>query len=175
MDYNQDIFFKMQQQQMPGKQPFYMTNPIQNLYMTELEYQRDLDRMKEMYPMEIRKVQELVEEECDKMEYEGSLMFDEYPDQLMIRRISRSIYDQLDKSAYQDDLMMQEVNGRNWLEDFVTVMLLNEMYSRRCRRPSRRNKRGSRSAMHPRGRSRTRYSACRRQRARAACPDMPWS
>ncbi len=22
MDYNQDIFFKMQQQQMPGKQPF---------------------------------------------------------------------------------------------------------------------------------------------------------
>ena len=35
MDYNQDIFFKMQQQQMPGKQPFYMTNPIQNLYMTE--------------------------------------------------------------------------------------------------------------------------------------------
>ena len=27
----------------------------------------------------------------------------------------------------------------------------------------------------PRGRSRTRYSACRRQRARAACPDMPWS
>ena len=80
MDYNQDIFFKMQQQQMLGKQPFYMTNPIQNLYMTELEYQRDLDRMKEMYPLEIRKVQELVEEECDKMEYEGSLMFDEYPD-----------------------------------------------------------------------------------------------
>ena len=87
MDYNQDIFFKMQQQQMPGKQPFYMTNPIQNLYMTELEYQRDLDRMKEMYPMEIRKVQELVEEECDKMEYEGSLMFDEYPDRLMLRQI----------------------------------------------------------------------------------------
>ena len=37
------------------------------------------------------------------------------------------------------------------------------------------SKRGSRSAIHPRGRSRTRYSACRRQRARAACPDMPWS
>ena len=44
MDYNQDIFFKMQQQQMPGKQPFYMTNPIQNLYMTELEYQRIRDK-----------------------------------------------------------------------------------------------------------------------------------
>ena len=91
MDYNQDIFFKMQQQQMPGKQPFYMTNPIQNLYMTELEYQRDLDRMKEMYPLEIRKVQELVEEECDKMEYEGSLMFDEYPDRLMLRQICKRI------------------------------------------------------------------------------------
>ena len=93
MDYNQDIFFKMQQQQMPGKQPFYMTNPIQNLYMTELEYQRDLDRMKEMYPLEVRKVQELVEEECDKMEYEGSLMFDEYPDRLMLRQICKRIRD----------------------------------------------------------------------------------
>lgn len=43
--------------------------------------------------MEIRKVQELVEEECDKMEYEGSLMFDEYPDRLMLRQICKRIRD----------------------------------------------------------------------------------
>ncbi len=104
MDYNQDIFFKMQQQQMPGKQPFYMTNPIQNLYMTELEYQRDLDRMKEMYPQEVRKIQDLVEEECDKMEYEGSLMFDEYPDRLMLRQICKRIRDKAGLSENRETM-----------------------------------------------------------------------
>jgi hypothetical protein len=33
-----------------------------------------------------------VEEECDKMEYEGSLMFDEYPDRLMLEQIVKRIY-----------------------------------------------------------------------------------
>ena len=85
-----------------------------------------------------RKIQPLVEEACDRMEYDGSFMFDEYPDQLQLRRLSRSIYEKLDKRTYQDDVMMQEVTGRNWLEDFVTVLLLNEMYQRRCRRRDRR-------------------------------------
>ncbi len=142
MDYNQDIFFKMQQQQMPGKQPFYMTNPIQNLYMTELEYQRDLDRMKEMYPLEVRKVQELVEEECDKMEYEGSLMFDEYPDRLMLRQICKRIRDKagLSESREDTDAPMEGQNvrgsgcGRNGCGNgLVEILLFNEMFHRRCR------------------------------------------
>ena len=72
------------------------------------------------------------------MEYDGSFMFDEYPDQLQIRRVSRRIYSKLNKKDYEDDLMIQETNGRNWMEDFVTMMLLNEMYQRRCRRRDRR-------------------------------------
>ena len=123
MDYNQDIFFKMQQQQMPGKQPFYMTNPIQNLYMTELEYQRDLDRMKEMYPQEVRKIQDLVEEECDKMEYEGSLMFDEYPDRFMTERIVEHIYEEISSGEKDKELICS----------LIGVILSNEMYRRRCR------------------------------------------
>ena len=34
--------------------------------------------------------------------------------------------------------MMQEAAGPEWLEDLVTVLLLNEMYQRRCRRRERR-------------------------------------
>ena len=97
-----------------------------------------LSAHRELYPALARQIQPLVEEECDRMEYDGSFMFDEYPDQLQIRRVSRRIYDKLNKKEYQDDLMMQETNGRNWMEDFVTMMLLNEMYERRCRRRDRR-------------------------------------
>ena len=102
------------------------------------EKTRDRRRVQELYPAMARKIQPLVEEACDRMEYDGSFMFDEYPDQLLLRRLSRSIYEKLDKRTYQDDVMMQEVTGRNWLEDFGTVLLLNEMYQRRCQRRDRR-------------------------------------
>ena len=151
MDYNQDIFFKMQQQQMPGKQPFYMTNPIQNLYMTELEYQRDLDRMKEMYPMEIRKVQELVEEECDKLEYAGSPMFAEYPDPEVIRKIARDVYAELPDPYVDIHLDMEAAPseppyvpkgkgcGNCMMRNLIETLICNEFYCRReryrrCRR-----------------------------------------
>lgn len=143
MDYNQEQFFKMQQ--AGNKVPFYMTYPVQNLYMTELEYEKDMERMKELYPSEARRVQELVEEECDKMEYEGSLMFDEYPDRLMLRRICSRICDKLEDGektarttecggSQEDGVEATQTRRRDrGLEDLVQVLLFNEMYNRRCR------------------------------------------
>ena len=85
MDYNQEQFFHAQFD-VP-KMPFYMSYPMQNLYLTEMEYEKDMDRMKELYPKEVGRIVECVEDECDRMEYEGSLMFDEYPDRLMIEMV----------------------------------------------------------------------------------------
>lgn len=92
MDYKQDVFYRTPQQNM-SKIPFYMAYPMQTVYMEELEYARDLEKLKGMYPKEVRSIQEMVEDECDKMEYEGSLMFDEYPDRVMVNRIVKRIYD----------------------------------------------------------------------------------
>ena len=92
MDYKQEQLFRMQQPYEGSKLPFYMAYPMQNMYMTEIEYERDMERMKELYPKDAKDIQRLVEEACDKMEYDGSLMFDEYPDRLMLRRICDQIY-----------------------------------------------------------------------------------
>ena len=92
MDQKQEIFFRNPEQNM-SKVPFYMAYPMQTVYMEELEYARDLEKLKGMYPKEVRSIQEMVEDECDKMEYEGSLMFDEYPDKVMISQIVKRIYD----------------------------------------------------------------------------------
>lgn len=92
MDYKQEQFMRMQQYQYAPQMPFYMSYPIQNIYMTELEYERDMERMKELYPEEAKRIQKLVEEECDKLEYEGSMMFDEYPDRVMLKVICDRIY-----------------------------------------------------------------------------------
>lgn len=92
MDYKQEQYMRMQQYQNAARTPFYMSYPLQNVYMTELEYERDMERMKELYPQEAKRIQKLVEEECDKLEYEGSMMFDEYPDRVMLKVICDRIY-----------------------------------------------------------------------------------
>ena len=153
MDYNQDPIFRTQFD-VP-KMPFYMSYPMQNLYLTEMEYEKDMDRMKELYPKDVGRILECVEEECDKMEYEGSLMFDEYPDRLMIEMVVDRIYDKvkddetdMEAEQYwggvqppQDASAQQVVSAQrprrrrrgDHLHDLIGVLLNNEMFRRRCR------------------------------------------
>ena len=62
-----------------------------------------------------------MEEEFDKMEYEGSLMFDEYPDRLMLRQICKRIRDKAGLGENREDM------------DAPEILLFHEMFYRRCR------------------------------------------
>ena len=86
MDHNQESTMKT---------PFYMTYPMQNLYETEMEYERDMQRMKDLYPREVKKILICVEDQCDELEYQGSMMYDEFPDRLMLEKIVDKIYQRL--------------------------------------------------------------------------------
>ena len=77
------------------KTPFYMTYPMQNLYETEMEYERDMQRMKDLYPREVKNILICVEDQCDELEYQGSMMYDEFPDRLMLEKIVDKIYQRL--------------------------------------------------------------------------------
>lgn len=126
--------------------PFYQMFAYPRALREEQENERDAQRMMAMYPAVARDVQRLVEDECDKMEYDGSMMYDEQPDQLILRQIVRSIYEQMkeqypvtEENQPDEELSMQEGRRRyppdqNWLSDLISVMLGNEMHRRRCRR-----------------------------------------
>ena len=122
MDDNREQIWRMQQYDVP-RMPFYMSYPMQNLYLTEMEYEKDMERMKELYPKEVTRILEAVDEECDKMEYEGSLMFDEYPDRFMTERIVEHIYEEISSGEKDKELICS----------LIGVILSNEMYRRRCR------------------------------------------
>ena len=90
-----------------------------------------------MYPALGRQIQPLVEEECDRMEYDGSFMFDEYPDKLGIMRIVNRIFDRVkleEASCAEGDMDCNKYPDDPWLKDTIMVLLLNEMYRRRQRR-----------------------------------------
>ena len=127
-------------------------NPYYETYMREFSFcpflpwedQKEADkrRMQELYPTLARQIMPLVEETCDRLEYDGSFMFDVYPDRFYLFRLVNQIYETLDKRQFLSDLEVQTVeSGQNWLKDFISVLLLNEMYRRRCRRNDRRGNR----------------------------------
>ena len=139
MDFGQE-YYDMFGLQAGEKIPFYMTYPMRNSFLEEAEYDRDCRRLQEMYPQDAKKIQELVSRECDKMEHEGSMMFDEYPDRLLFRLICRRIYRELTQKEENGMLPEQEMGqfsaatDRNHpLMQLIEVMLVQEMYRRRCR------------------------------------------
>ena len=89
-----------------SKIPFYMTYPMQNMYLAEMEYEKDMERMKEWYPREVRQIQDMIERRCDEMEYEGSRMYDENPDRYMLEEEARRMYERFLRENPQYHMMM---------------------------------------------------------------------
>lgn len=126
---------------MDYRLPYYMAYPMPLQYDDERIERRDYEYMKSMYPMAVKKILPYVEEECERMAYDGSMIYDEYPDQLQIRLMCNRIYDKVKKmKPYDDeDMEMQASRNEDWLRDLVQIMLFQELYQRRNRH--RRNRR----------------------------------
>ncbi len=121
------------------REPFYLQrNPMIGMHLTP-EESRDLEYVREMYPKAFSKIQEQVERECDRQEFAGSMMFDEYPDRLSMRRIANRIFDEVKKQEGNCKKNCIHYPDNQWLKDIIMVLLLNEMCRRRQkRRPNKR-------------------------------------
>lgn len=92
---------------MNPKLPYYMAYPMPLAYDDEKIERRDYEYMKSLYPGVAKKVLPYVEDECDRMEYQCSMMYDEYPDKLQLRMMRNRIYDNVrkhEKDFYGDGL-----------------------------------------------------------------------
>ena len=80
---------------MDIKMPYYMTYPMPFLFDDEKEADRDYEYLRSMYPELAKQIIPYVEEECDRLDYEGSMIFDEYPDKLQLRLICSRVYEKV--------------------------------------------------------------------------------
>ena len=126
---------------MDQRLPYYMAYPMPLVYDDERIERRDYEYMKSMYPMTVKRILPFVEEECDRMSYEGSMIYDEYPDQLQIRLMCNRIYDRANRQSPKDDFEMEMHVSRNddQLRDLIQILLFQELFRRRTRH--RRNRR----------------------------------
>lgn len=105
---------------MDERLPYYMAYPMSLHYDDERIERRDFDYMKSLYPEMAKKILPYVEMECDRMEYEGSMLYDEYPDQLQLRMMCSRIDQKVN------------VEQSSFVRDLITVIVYQESYKRRC-------------------------------------------
>lgn len=107
--------------------PFYMNFQNQTFWEQERMQERENQLMRSFYPQTAREVQQRVEEECDKMDYPGSFLYDEYPDKFMMEQICSRIRGEMETE--------ERGNQRGGLlDELIHVLLFQEMRRRRCRR-----------------------------------------
>ena len=92
------------------------------------EQEKEFDLMRSYYPDTARRIQEKAEAQCQLLDYEGSRLYDEYPDRFMLYHICHQV-----KGQMEGDTSAQEIPG-GFLDDLIEVLVYQEISRRRCRR-----------------------------------------
>ncbi|MBP3204393.1 MAG: hypothetical protein J6M66_03100 [Lachnospiraceae bacterium] len=98
----------------------------------EQEILKDMEYLQQVYPGAVKQYQRRVAEILDKMDYEGSMIYDEYPDFTSLRDMADSIVRVMqneEKDCPEEERVPQE--KWCWIKDMVQVLLCDEIYKRR--------------------------------------------
>ncbi len=110
--------------------PFYMAYPYPYGYEEQNRRMQDLEYMQQLYPMEAKNILKKVIYHLDPIDYKGSFLYDEYPDQLQLYRVVASILAELRKEAMdREEAWMPE--KEMWLQDMIKLVLYQEVFKRR--------------------------------------------
>lgn len=107
-----------------------MAYPMPLFYQEQDTVTRDLEYLQEMYPSEAKKYQKVIAEILDRLDYEGSMIYDEYPDKWQIYRLTQIVVDKL-KHAGETETPQRPEQDWDRIREFVQVLLCGEIYKKR--------------------------------------------
>lgn len=110
--------------------PFYMTYPLPLFYEEEDAVMRDLEYLQETYPKEARRYQQKVARLLDRFDYDGSVIYDDFPDRLALYKIVQDIMAVIEQEEKEAE---QEIAPEKLpvIMEIVHILLCNEIYKRR--------------------------------------------
>lgn len=103
-----------------GPLPFYMAYPDYYSRNGEAKLLQDLEYLQQLYPGDIRRYQRRIAEILDRTDYEGSMIYDEYPDKSSLMALAKSMLK-----------ILENEEEKCPDEEMVQVLLFNEIYKRR--------------------------------------------
>jgi len=113
--------------------PFYMTYPLPMFYQEEDKVQRDLEYLQQMYPAEAKRYQRKIASLLDKIDYDGSMIYDEYPDRMRLYSLAQDILNQIKREESAEN--PEGMEDAKWKQtgEFIQILLFYEIYKRRHR------------------------------------------
>lgn len=147
--------------------PFYMGYPQYQDWsqINEDMLIEDLEYLQQMYPSYAKRYQTIINNYLDKMDYDGSLIYDQYPDRWQLERMVKTILNTIrneentiirtnnnqdtnaismpDSYAPENNIsnnmtQMSENDKWSWIRELVTVLLYYEILKRRRKRKTYR-------------------------------------
>lgn len=106
--------------------PLYMT--YSDFRKSDSDVLEDLSYLEQIYPQRVNKYIDKITSVLDKLDYEGSMIYDEYPDCYSMRSLADSVYEIIMREIVNEELTDTEKVG---LKDLVRVLTCNELYKRR--------------------------------------------
>ena len=113
--------------------PFYMAYPYLYGYDNQERHMQDLEYLQQLYPQEAKKIQKKVLMHIEPIDYNGSFLYDEYPDQLMMYRVVAGILTDMQRDAQKvgEDWTKEK---EMWMQDMIKLVLYMEVFKRRCKK-----------------------------------------
>lgn len=113
--------------------PFYMAYPYLYASDDQIRRMQDLEYLQQLYPQEAKKIQKKVLMHIEPIDYNGSFLYDEYPDQLMMYRVVAGILNEMKRDA---EKMGEDWRPEKelWMQDMIKLVLYMEVFKRRCRK-----------------------------------------
>ena len=130
--------------------PFYTAYPQYPNWnqISEDRVLEDLEYLQQMYPSYAKRYQVIISDMLNRMDYDGSVIYDQYPDRWQLDRMVRNILDTIRLEEKRPSPMPPQNMERNnlphtpseqsisdaWLRELVTVLLYYEILKRRRKR-----------------------------------------
>lgn len=113
--------------------PFYMSYPLPIAFEDDREMVKDLEYLQQMYPLGAKKLLAEINKALSIMDYEGSMIYDQYPDRFGLYKMGKDILENLriNPNMGKNDEQLAKLLEWDGIEDLILVILFAEILKRR--------------------------------------------
>lgn len=120
----------------PGMYQPGMQQTMPSYYVDEMD-DRDIEYIKRIHPELNQRIMKHIEDECNRMDYDGSPMYDEYLDQEFIEQVVDRVYEriinEMPELLDESDMDRQRIPRYRLIRSLTGALLLSELFRRRQR------------------------------------------
>ena len=102
---------------------------------SEEKVMQDIAYIQQMYPKEAKEYQRKIDRILDRLDYEGSLLYDEFPDQISLHRLAGNITSMIRREEESAEHVLTDQKATpekwEWIGKLVEILLFYEIIKRR--------------------------------------------